>query len=130
MSIKYLVTIEDFAEGHYLKNFRKKYNKSFDIPWKAFLLLLEKFDLLLKRSGTNAISDKDGKIVICKSEFKILPNESAKSSGNRCIIVQDKEKMEVRILLVYCKHDIQGGNETVWWSNIIKNNYLEYKNLL
>lgn len=130
MFIKYSVSVEDFAEKYYLKKFRKKYNKSFDVPWNAFLLLLQKFDLLLKRDGTNAISDKSKNIVICKSEFKILPNESAKSSGNRCILAQNKEKMGIKILLVYCKDDIQGNSETTWWKNIIKNNYPKYKNLL
>ncbi len=130
MSIKYVVTIEKFAEKHYLKNFRKKYKKSFDVPWSAFVFMLQKIDLMLERDGNNEISDPNKKIVICKTEFKIATKESAKSSGNRCIIVQDKEKKEVKILLVYCKNDIQNNNETVWWKNIIKENYSAYKDIL
>jgi len=130
MSIKYAVTIEKFADKHYLKNFRKKYKKSFDVPWSAFVFMLQKIDLMLERDGNNEISDPNKEIVICKTEFKIATKESAKSSGNRCIIAQNKEKKEIKILLVYCKNDIQNNNETVWWKNIIKENYSAYKDIL
>ena len=130
MSIKYTVTIEKFAEKHYLKSFHKKYKKSFNIPWSAFLLMLQKFDLMLERDGNNKISNPSKEIVICKTEFKIAVNESAKSSGNRCVVAQDKEKKEIKILLVYCKNDIQESNETVWWKKKIKENYFDYEKLL
>lgn len=123
MSIKYKVTIEGFAESHYLKKIKKKYKKSFDAPWQAFLFMLSKFDLMLMRSSTNEIVKINESISICKTEFKILPNESTKSSGNRCIVVQDVEKKEVRILLIYHKGDVQGGSETGWWKKMIKDNY-------
>ena len=102
MSIKYVVKIEDFAWSHYLKKISKKYKASFDLG------LLD---------------------TICKTEFKIMPNESTKSSGNRCILVQDSLKQEIRILLVYHKGDIQGGNETEWWKKMISGNYKEFKNI-
>lgn len=130
MSIKYAVTTEKFAEKHYLKNFRKKYKKSFDVPWSAFVFMLQKIDLMLERDGNNEISDPNKEVVICKTEFKIAQNESAKSSGNRCIVAQNKEKKEVKILLVYCKNDIQNSNETVWWKSIIKKNYPVYRDIL
>lgn len=130
MSIKYAVTIEKFAEKHYLKNFRKKYKKSFNIPWRAFIFMLQKIDLMLERDGNNEISDSNKEIIICKTEFKIMPKESAKSSGHRCIVAQNKEKKEVKVLLVYCKNDIKNNNETVWWKNVIKKNYPAYKNIL
>jgi len=130
MSTKYVVSIEKFAEKYYIKNFRKKYRKSFDAPWIAFVFMLQKIDLMLERDGNNEISDPNKAVVICKTEFKVTPKESTKSSGNRCIIAQNKEKKEVNILLVYCKNDIQNSNETVWWKNIIKINYPEYKNIL
>jgi hypothetical protein len=130
MSIKYAVTTENFAEKYYLKNFRKKYKKSFDVPWSAFVFMLHKFDLMLERNSVSQISDPNREIVIYKVEFKIMPNESAKSSGNRCIIAQDKEKKEIKILLVYCKNNIQNSNETLWWKNLIKKNYSIYKDVL
>jgi len=130
MCIKYAVTTEKFAEKHYLKNFRKRYKKPFYIPWDAFVFMLQKIDLMLDRDGNSEISDPNKEVVICKTEFKIAQNESAKSSGNRCIIAQNKDKKEVRILLVYCKNDIKGSNETEWWKNTIRQNYPAYRNLL
>lgn len=130
MSIKYAVVIEKFADKHYLKNFRKKYKKSFDVPWDAFLFMLQKIDLILERGRNSEISDPNGEVVICKTEFKIMQNESAKSSGNRCIVAQDKMKKEIKILLVYCKNDVQDNNETIWWKNIVKKNYPIYKDIL
>jgi hypothetical protein len=130
MSIKYVAHTEEFAQRYYLKSFRKRYSKAFDIPWSAFELMLSKFDLFLERADTHVISDPAKGIRICKVGFKILPKESVKSSGNRCIVVHDKDKREIKILLVYCKNDIQGKNETIWWKQIIKKNYPKYSELL
>ena len=130
MSTKYGVSVEKFAERYYLKNFRRRYKKAFDIPWNAHFLMLQKFDLMLEKERTHRISDPNKEIVICKCDFKILPNESAKESGNRCIVAQYVERKEIKILLVYCKNDIQGHSETVWWKNIIKENYPIYKEFL
>ena len=38
-------------------------------------------------------------VSICKTEFKIMPNESTKSSGNRCIVAKDTLKQGIKILL-------------------------------
>ncbi len=130
MSIKYKVTTEVFAEKYYLKKLRKKYKKIFAIPWLAFEIMLSKFDIILERENTNSIVQIDDSISICKTEFKIMPNESTKSSGNRCIVVCNKERQLVRILLVYHKSDIMGVNETVWWKKVVKENYGEFKNYL
>lgn len=130
MFTKYRVTIEGFAESHYLKKIKKKYKKSFDRPWQAFEFMLSKFDLMLQRSSTNKVAQVSESVSIYKTEFKILPGESTKSSGNRCIVAQDTENQEVRILLVYHKGDIQGRNETNWWKKIIKDNYKEFKDYL
>ncbi len=126
----YDVSTESVAEKLYLKSLRKKYKSSFNTPWSAFILMLRKFDLMIDRSVTSSISDLDSDIVIYKCEFKILPSESAKASGNRCIVAQYKTKKEVKILLVYCKNDIRGNNETVWWKKMIQTNYIEYKEIL
>jgi hypothetical protein len=97
MSTKYKVIIERFAELHYLKKIKKKYKNSFDVPWQAFERMLSKFDLMLERSNTNKIVKVNENIVICKTEFKILPKESTKSSGNRCIVAQDIAEQKIRI---------------------------------
>lgn len=130
MSTKYKVTIEKFAESHYLKKIKKKYKNSFNAPWQAFELMLSRFDLMLERSNTNEITKVNENIVICKTEFKILPKESTKSSGNRCIVAQDTAEQKIRILLIYHKSDIKKGSETAWWKKMIKGNYGEFKDCL
>lgn len=130
MFIRYKVIIEDFSESHYLKKIKKKYKKSFDAPWQAFEFMLSKFDLMLQRGHTNEIVRLNENLAIYKTEFKILPHESSKSSGNRCILVQDIERQEIRVLLVYHKGDILGGKETVWWKKMIKENYKEFRDCL
>jgi hypothetical protein len=130
MSTNHTVHIEVFAERHYLRGFRKRYKSEFDIPWRAFMLMLQKFELILDRAGAHKISNPTKDIVICKLEFKVLPNESAKVSGNRCIVAHNKQKAVIKVLMVYCKNDVRGNNETVWWTQIIKKNYPEYVDLL
>lgn len=129
MSTKYIVIIEHFAKTHYFKKIKKKYKKAFHVPWKAFELMLKRFDLMRDRSETVKISDIDNEISIYKTGFKIMPNESVKSSGNRCIIARNMLKKEIRILLIYHKNDIQGSNETQWWKDMIKNNYTKYNKI-
>ena len=99
-------------------------------PWQAFEFMLSKFDLMLERSNTNKIAKVDENIIICKTEFKILPKESTKSSGNRCMVAQDIKEQKIRILLVYHKSDIKKGSETDWWKKMIKENYSEFKDCL
>lgn len=68
---------------------------------------------------------------ISKVEFKIAgTNESRHGSGNRCIIAIDNKNNAIKILLLYHKNHLGSGNETTKWKQIIKENYLEYKNLL
>jgi hypothetical protein len=88
--------------------------KIFEKPKKSLELLLERIDLALERELVEAITDKNNDLVICKIEFKIYHNESPKSSGNRCIVLKDEGKKEVRVLFCYHKNDTDGGNETVW----------------
>ena len=127
---KYIVIIEPFAKSHYLKKISKKYKKSFDAPWRALEFMLQKFDKMLETSRAERITSTEQESIICKVEFKIASNESAKSSGNRCIVAQDLVKNEIRILLVYHKGDVQGPNETQWWKQMVKNNYVRYRDLL
>jgi competence protein ComGF len=127
---KYTVSIDSFAKSHYLKKINKKYKKAFDSPWKAFEFMLQRFDTMLETSRAKNITDTERESIICKVEFKIMPDESAKKSGNRCIIVRDVRRQEIKILVVYNKGHVQGSNETQWWKQMIKDNYSEYKDLL
>lgn len=129
MKGNYSVQIEDFAERHFIKRFRKKYNNQWNITLRAIILELERIDNLLLTNKANIIIDSDIKII--KTEFKIAGSkESAKTSGNRCIAAWHKNDNFVSILLVYGKTDLSSGNkETDEWKRIIKYYYPQYKYL-
>jgi len=130
MSIKYSITVQPFAERHYLKNFRKKYKGAWDITWRAICEELQRFDSLLETTIAEIIT-KNSNIGIAKTEFRVASTkESRKSSGNRCIVAIQKDTSAINILLVYHKNDLGNGNETVKWKQLIKDNYPDYRGLL
>jgi len=131
MSTNYEVEIETFAERYYIKTFAKKYKKAWDFTLSALIREFKSFDVILEKTIAEEISDKNLDVVICKTEFKISgTQESRHSSGNRCIVAKYKKINKIRVLLVYHKNNLGGGNETSNWKKFIKNNYPEYKDLL
>lgn len=124
------VQIEDFAKRHFINSFEKKYKNKWDSTLIAIISQLERIDNLLLTSRAETITDR-GNIKIIKTQFRVIDTkESAKTSGNRCIVAWDTEKQIVSILLVYGKTDLSGKNETAEWTKIIKDNYLAYKDVL
>lgn len=131
MSTNYVVTIEPFADRHYIRTFAKKYKKAWDFTLSAIIREFQSFDVILEKSIAEEITDKNAEVVICKTEFKISgTQESRHGSGNRCIVAKHKNANKVCVLLVYHKNDLGGGNETANWKNVIRENYPEYGNLL
>ncbi|OJI08666.1 MAG: hypothetical protein COV08_03190 [Candidatus Vogelbacteria bacterium CG10_big_fil_rev_8_21_14_0_10_49_38] len=131
MSTNYAVTIEPFADRHYIRTFAKKYKRAWDFTLSALVREFQSFDVILEKSITEEITDRNADVVICKTEFKISgTQESRHGSGNRCIVAKHKNTNKVCVLLVYHKNDLGGGNETANWKNVIKENYPEYGNLL
>jgi hypothetical protein len=131
MSTNYAVTIEPFADRHYIRTFAKKYKKAWDFTLSALVREFQSFDVILKKTIAEEITDRNVDVVICKTEFKISgTQESRHGSGNRCIVAKHKNTNKVCVLLVYHKNDLGGGNETANWKNVIKENYPEYGNLL
>ncbi|MBK5215610.1 MAG: hypothetical protein JJE53_02270 [Candidatus Pacebacteria bacterium] len=130
MESNYSVQIEAFAEKHFIKNFKKKYNSSWDVTLRAIFFQLEHIDNFLQTDKAITIIDS-GEVKIIKTEFKIAGSkESAKTSGNRCIVAWHIKDRFVSILLVYSKTDLTSGNkETEEWKKIIKDNYSNYKDL-
>ena len=124
------VSIESFAESHYIKSFKKKYKAHWDVTFSAIVAQLERIDNLLLTTKAEYICEAgDAKII--KTEFRVAGSkESAKTSGNRCIVAWYADKQQVSILLVYAKTDIPGHNETVQWKRILKEAYPEFRNLL
>ncbi len=132
MSTNYTVSLEPFAERHYIKNFKKKYRNAWDITWRAVLKEFQNFDVLFERNIAETIVDSNP-IIICKTEFRIAGTKySRHGSGNRCIIaLPTRDEPKVVVLLVYHKNHLTGtGNETVKWKNIVKKNYSDYKSIL
>lgn len=130
MESNYSVQIEDFAERHFIKSFKKKYNSGWEVTLRAIIFQLERIDNLLSTNKAETIID-GGEIKIIKTEFKIAGSkESAKTSGNRCVVAWHTKDRFVSILLVYGKTDLTSKNkETDEWKSIIKNNYPQYRDL-
>ncbi len=126
MQGNYSVIIEDFAERHFIKNFKKKYNNFWDVTLRAIVAEFERIDMLLQTEKAETISFV-GSVKIIKTEFKIAgTKESAKTSGNRCIIAVDEKLKKVSVLLVYTKTDVKGAIETVWWKKLVSDTYIDY----
>jgi hypothetical protein len=126
MSIRYNIKIEHFAESHYIKRFSKKYKSFWDFTIKGIISELERFDEFIKTDHIDLISRCDN-ITILKADFRIAGTKfSRKASGNRYIISLDKNKNEIKILLIYHKNDIGDKNETLTWKKIIRANYDDY----
>ncbi|KKR79775.1 MAG: hypothetical protein UU24_C0002G0011 [Candidatus Nomurabacteria bacterium GW2011_GWA2_40_9] len=128
---EYQVTIELFAERHFIRTFAKKYKGAWDTTLDLLLAEFKFIDALFLKNTAEYITNKDADIVICKTEFKIAgTQESRHGSGNRCIVAIHKKSNQVKVLLVYYKTDLGGGSETGNWKNLIKESYKEYKDLL
>lgn len=124
------VQIEDFAKSHFINSFEKKYKSKWDLTLRAVMAELERIDSLLLTSRAETITDT-GSLKIIKTQFRVVDTkESAKTSGNRCIVAWNTEKQVVYILLVYGKTDLRGHNETAEWKSIIKENYNQYSKIL
>ena len=130
MQGNYSVQIEGFAEKHFIKSFEKKHKKHWDVTLRAIVAELERIDNLLLTSRAEIICDA-GDIKIVKTKFTVAgTKESAKTSGNRCIVAWHKDKQFVSVLLVYAKTDITGEKETAQWKKLVKENYPAYRALL
>jgi hypothetical protein len=129
MFTSYEVSIESFAERHFIRTFAKKYKSSWDFTLSALEREFQSFDVILEKSIAEEITDRNADIVICKTEFKISgTQESRHGSGNRCIVAKHKNK--ICVLLVYHKNNLGNGNETANWKRMIKDNYPEYAYML
>jgi hypothetical protein len=130
MEVNYSVTIEEYALRHYIKNFQKKYKGAWGITLRSVIAELERIDGLLKTDKADLIS-KEGDAKIVKTDFRVAgTKESAKTSGNRCIILVDEKQKTVKVLLIYSKTDLSGTNETAEWKSLVKKNYPEVKSIL
>lgn len=130
MESNYSVQIEEYAKRHFIKSFEKKYNSQWSVTLKSIIFELERVDNFLKTDRAEIICDSVD-IKILKTKFRIARSkESAKSSGNRCIVAWHTKDRFVSILLVYGKTDLSSKNkETDEWKRMMKDNYPKYKHL-
>lgn len=129
MSINYSVVIEYYAERHFIKKFKKKYKKAWDVTLKAMVEEMKRLDSALKTEIAEDIFEKSN-ISFIKTEFRVAgTKQSRKASGNRCIVAVHNDVKVVYVLLVYHKNDLKKGNETVVWKQMVKDNYKQYKNI-
>lgn len=125
-----IVIIEDIARKFYIKKFEKKYKDKWEITLEALREMLSRIEKLLQTQNAEIIIFSK-EIEIIKVDFKIAgTKESAKTSGNRCIVARHKDKNLVKVLLVYSKNDIPSKNETVAWKKFVRDNYREYKSVI
>jgi len=131
MQTNFSIQIGKFAERHYIKNFEKKYKGHWDVTLRAIIAELERIDLLISNTDKAETIKDAGEIKIVKIKFRVAgTKESAKSSGNRCIVLWDMENRSVVLLLVYGKTDLSGHNETAEWTGLVKAGYPEYTKFL
>jgi hypothetical protein len=131
MEVNYSVTIEEFAERHYIKSFHKKYKTAWDVTLRSIVAEFERVDVLLSGTDRAELITELEHIKILKTSFRVAKTkESAKTSGNRCIVLVDEKKRAVSVLLVYTKTDLPSTNETAEWKKLVLNNYPETKKYL
>lgn len=129
--MRYEVVFNLYTERHYIKSFEKKYPGAWDKTRRSLEIEFARIDLLFQTRIAEIISTSaDNQISICKTEFKILgSNVSRHASGCRCIIALHRDTASVNVLLVYGKGNVSGTNETVWWSNVVRENYPIYRQI-
>jgi hypothetical protein len=130
MESNYTVQVEEFANSHFIKNFEKKYKSHWAPSLDAVLTQLQFIDNLLNTDKADLVVSCDV-LKIVKTQFRVFnTKESAKTSGNRCIIAVHEDLKLVKVLLMYTKTDIAQKNETAAWKRLIKENYPEYESIL
>jgi hypothetical protein len=127
----YTVQIQKFAERHFIKNFKKKYNTAWGITYRAIESMLGRVDsVLMNRKNRAEAILTNGPHKIMKMDFSVAgTNQSPKGSGNRIIAWVNEESKICSLLLVYSKNDIPPPNETQKWKKIVKENYPELKKI-
>ncbi|MEX2405447.1 MAG: hypothetical protein WD579_02480 [Candidatus Paceibacterota bacterium] len=129
MTERYGVIIEEYCKRHYIKSFLKKYKKKrWDLTEDAIISIAA--NPLEASEGTSSlelISDH-GDVRVYKGFFKVFgTNVSAKSSGNRFILLVNTNTKLSRVLLIYGKDHVTSSGETRWWKTKILNNFKGYK---
>lgn len=121
-----MVVFHDYAEKHYIGDFSKKYKAHWDATRQSIKDALERISNLSGMSCLDFICKSNNNTYLVKYDFRVAKtNVSSKTSGNRCILEVCNGKLEVSVLLVYCKDHVTRSNkqETIWWKEHLKGSF-------
>lgn len=123
-SDQYLVQLSDYAKRYYVKAFEKRYaEKQWDTTLRSIYADLARIEEYLKYDKAETIHVAGTRLIV-KLYFRVAQTkDSAKASGNRAIVLVEKDTKVATILLVYSKNEIAPPNETTKWQSVIKDNF-------
>lgn len=124
----YRVFFTDYSDRHFTKRFSKDY------PGKRWQITLDSIYQDLRRihsmQTTQQVDElKHGKdCKLFKYDFRVAQtNESAKKSGNRCIVFLDEATHRQDILLIYNKTDLPKNiGETAYIYQIVSEQFPDF----
>ena len=130
----YRVIFDDYAERHFIKEFEKKYKSAWLTTRRAIEGKLRNVDMLLNSGRLRnppIHMSRDRRNWILKHEFAIAGlRESPHGSGRRIIAFVNENEKLVRVLLVYHKSHVHGGNETAWWERVVREEFGELVDII
>lgn len=125
VQFNYRVEFENFAGGHFVKKFQKKYKDKWIATERTIIAVCERIDNMIRYNRADLISESGGYKLV-KLDFAVEGTRlSPKTSGNRCILFINEDTRLVKILLVYSKNEISTPNETQKWKSVIKKEFSE-----
>ena len=121
----YKVKFSDFSQRYYVKRFAKKYRSNWSKTQVDIVNICQRINNLLAIGRSQAeLIKSNGEHQLIKLEFAIEgTKKSPKKSGCRALLWVDKNQLQVIVLMVYHKNDVQNEKETLWWKIKIKNNF-------
>jgi hypothetical protein len=133
MSDSYRVSVNEYCDRNYIKDFVKKYSqKRWSVAEEAIRRRVKRPEKTEREDGDfELICAKDNR-KIYKGGFKIPKTDtSVKNSGNRFITYVNTKSKQSHVLLIYKKQDhVKGNHETAWWRGIIGDVYPELEDLV
>ncbi len=125
----FTVKFSDYAERHFLKNFRKNYKGA---QWKLTeeailddLTHISHGDYDLQKTQQVDELWHQGNFWVFKYDFRVAKTKcSAKVSGNRVVGVIDASSASIEIIMIYAKTDLpKNMGETQYIKQVVSENY-------
>jgi hypothetical protein len=125
----FTVVVNPFAERHFIKSFARKYKANWTMTLEAIRAQCARIESLVKNNRTSQPihASVDNRHWVIKHPFAVAGmRQSPQGSGNRAILIVDRELRVVTIMLVYHKTDLGDGDETARWHALLRENCKEY----